>query len=77
LHRLEFIFSSHGFFEILKKTKPDKNGEIQLADALKKIIKSDMTTIAVELNDNEKRVDVGTPESYVDCIRESYEFFNK
>jgi UTP--glucose-1-phosphate uridylyltransferase len=64
-------------FEILKKTKPDKKGEVQLADALKKIIKSDMTTIAVELNDDERRVDVGTPESYVNCIRESYEFFNK
>jgi len=64
-------------FEILKKTKPDKKGEVQLAGALKKIIKTDMTTIAVELNDDEKRVDVGTPESYVDCISESYEFFNK
>ena len=63
-------------FEILKKIKPDKKGEIQLADALKKIIKSKSNTIAVELNDNEKRVDVGTPESYVDCIRESYQFFN-
>ena len=63
-------------FEILKKTKPDKNGEIQLADALKKIVKNGLTTIAVELNDNEKRVDVGTPESYVKCIKESYEFFN-
>ena len=64
-------------FDILKKTKPDKKGEVQLADALKKMIKTDMTIIAVELNDHEKRVDVGTPESYVDCIRESYEFFNK
>ncbi len=64
-------------FEILKKTKPDKKGEVQLSDALKKIIKSGLTTIAIELNDNEKRVDVGTPESYVDCIKESYEFFNK
>ena len=64
-------------FEILKKTKPDKNGEVQLADALKKIVKTGCTIIAVELNNNEKRVDVGTPESYVDCIRESYEFFNK
>ena len=63
-------------FELLKKTKPDKKGEVQLADALKKLIKNGLTTIAVELNDNEKRVDVGTPESYVDCIRESYEFFN-
>jgi UTP--glucose-1-phosphate uridylyltransferase len=64
-------------FDVLKKVKPDKNGEIQLADALKNLIKSEFTTIAVELNENEKRVDVGTPETYVDCIKESYEFFNK
>ena len=64
-------------FEILNKTKPDKKGEIQLADALIKLIRTGLTTIAIELNDNEKRVDVGTPESYVECIRESYEFFNK
>ena len=61
----------------MKKTKPDKKGEVQLADALKKIIKTGLTTIAIELNSNEKRVDVGTPESYVECLRESYEFFNK
>ena len=66
-----------GIFKILKKTKADKKGEIQLADALKKIIKNGATTIAVELNDDEKRVDVGTPESYVDCMKESFEFFNK
>ena len=70
-----YIFKP-SIFEILKKTKPDKKGEVQLADALKKLIKTGLTIIAVELNDNEKRVDVGTPESYVDCIRESYEFFN-
>lgn len=64
-------------FDVLKKVKPDKHGEIQLADALKSLVKSEFTTIAVELNDNEKRVDVGTPETYVDCIKESYEFFNK
>jgi UTP--glucose-1-phosphate uridylyltransferase len=71
-----YIFKP-SIFEILKKIKPDKKEEIQLADALKKILKSDMTMIAVELKDIEKRVDVGTPESYVDCIRESYEFFNE
>jgi UTP--glucose-1-phosphate uridylyltransferase len=63
-------------FDMLKKVKPDKNGEIQLADALKNLVKSEFTTIAVELNDDEKRVDVGTPEGFVNCIKESYEFFN-
>jgi UTP--glucose-1-phosphate uridylyltransferase len=63
-------------FDMLKKVKPDKNGEIQLADALKNLVKSEFTTIAVELNDDEKRVDVGTPEGFVNCVKESYEFFN-
>jgi len=62
-------------FEVLKKIKPDAKGEIQLADALKKMIKTDYKTVAVELKKDERRVDVGTPESYVECLKESYHFF--
>jgi len=61
-------------FEELKKVKPDKKGEIQLADAIKKIIKMGKT-VAVELKSNEKRIDVGTPESYIGCLKDSYKFF--
>ena len=58
-------------FKILEKTKPDYKGEIQLADAVKEIIKNGKT-FAVELKSKEKRVDVGTPESYVKCLNESF-----
>lgn len=71
-----YIFKP-SIFAILQKTKPDKKGEVQLADAIKQTIQSGVKTIAVELKDNEKRVDVGTPESYVKCLKESYRFFNK
>jgi len=63
-------------FKIIEKTKPDKKGEIQLADVVAKVI-SYGNTVAVELAQGEKRIDVGTPESYVKCINELYRFYNK
>jgi len=60
-------------FEELKKVKPDKKGEIQLADAIQSVIKKG-NTVAVELKPNEKRIDVGTPESYINCLKNSYTF---
>lgn len=70
-----YIFKS-SVFKTLKKTKPDKKGEIQLADAVKSII-SNGNAIAVKLKNNEKRIDVGIPENYVDSINTSYQFFKK
>ncbi|WOV93783.1 MAG: sugar phosphate nucleotidyltransferase [Candidatus Nitrosoabyssus spongiisocia] len=70
-----YIFKS-SVFKTLKKTKPDKKGEIRLADAVKSII-SNGNAIAVKLKNNEKRIDVGIPENYVDSINTSYQFFNK
>jgi len=64
-----YIFKP-SIFKILEKTKPDNKGEIQLADAVQNMIKNGKT-IAVELKAKEKRVDVGTPESYVKCLNES------
>lgn len=63
-------------FKIIEKIKPDKKGEVQLADAVAEVI-SHQNTVAVELDYNEKRIDVGTPESYVKCINELYKFYNK
>jgi len=60
-------------FEELKKVKPDKNGEVQLADAIQSVIKKGKT-VAIELKPNEKRIDVGTPESYIHCLKDSYTF---
>ena len=67
-----YIFKPLIFVE-LKKVKPDKKGEIQLADAIQSIIKM-RKTVAIELKPNEKRIDVGTPESYINCLKDSYTF---
>lgn len=70
-----YIFKS-SIFPILQKTKPDNKGEIQLADAVKSIINNG-NTVAIKLKRNEKRIDVGTPESYIKSINESYRFWSK
>jgi UTP--glucose-1-phosphate uridylyltransferase len=63
-------------FKVIEKTKPDKKGEVQLADAVAEVI-SHGNTVAVELIQSEKRIDVGTPESYVKCINELHRFYKK
>ena len=61
-------------FDKLKKTKPDKKGEIQLTDAIKAAIDSGERVFAVKLHKDEKRLDVGNPRRYWDALRESYEW---
>jgi len=63
-------------FDFLEKVKPDKNNEIQLADAMKKMIEN-KKSVAVLLHDDEKRIDFGNAESYIECLNMSYEFYNK
>ena len=59
-------------FRRLKDTMPDGNGEIQLTDAIKSMV-THGKCIAVELKAGEKRLDLGTPEGYVACIKDSFE----
>lgn len=63
-------------FNALEKSRIDKKYELQLAIAIQKIIKKG-NSIAVELKDNECRIDVGSPESYVDSLNISYKIFQK
>lgn len=60
-------------FRELERIEPDKNGEIQLSDAIQALITGGRC-IAVRLEDGERRVDVGTPESYVSCLDDSLEY---
>ena len=64
-----YIFKP-SIFDELKITRPDKNGEIQLTDAIKSLV-ANGKCVAVELKTGEKRMDVGTPESYAKCIKDS------
>ena len=55
-------------FKYLTKAKKYVNSEKQLAEAFNIAIKENKKIIGVLLNKNEKRVDIGTPDSYADLL---------
>lgn len=63
-----YIFRSmiHGLIE---KVKPDRNGEIQLTSAIARMIHEGGKVYGVELNRNERRIEIGTPSSYWNALR--------
>lgn len=56
-------------YEAIEKVKPDEKQEIQLADALQLLIDWKYKLYALELRPDERRIDVGTPETYLDILR--------
>jgi UTP--glucose-1-phosphate uridylyltransferase len=56
-------------YEAIKKVKPDKNGEIQLTDALKLLVAWNCQVYGLKLKSNERRIDIGTAESYLEMLR--------
>jgi UTP--glucose-1-phosphate uridylyltransferase len=59
---------------ILENTQPSIDGEIQLTDAIQKIIDKGLKVQAIKLEDNEIRLDVGTPETYWEAIVASHTY---
>jgi UTP--glucose-1-phosphate uridylyltransferase len=62
-------------FKALKATQPGKGGEIQLTDAIQKLIDWGLNVYAVKLNKNYKNLDIGSPERYWDALSLSYQHF--
>ena len=56
-------------YKAIKEVKPDKNGEIQLAEALQLLIKWNCKVFGLKLGSNEKRIDIGTAESYLEMLK--------
>jgi len=61
-------------FKALEKTLPGKGGEIQLTDAIQRLIEWGLNVFAVKLNQNEVRLDIGSPETYWEALSLSYKF---
>jgi UTP--glucose-1-phosphate uridylyltransferase len=62
-------------FKALEKTQPGKGGEVQLTDAIQKLIDWGLNVYAVKLNKNEVRLDIGSPETYWEALSLSYQHF--
>jgi UTP--glucose-1-phosphate uridylyltransferase len=58
-----YVFSP-AIFEALQRTPPDRNGEIQLTDAIKLLIQMGQPVYAWLLRPDQRRYDIGNFESY-------------
>ncbi|HXZ89957.1 MAG TPA: sugar phosphate nucleotidyltransferase [Candidatus Dormibacteraeota bacterium] len=66
-----YVFKRN-IFDALRATKPGKGGEIQLTDAIQKLIERGLKVLAVKLTADEIRLDIGTPETYWDALNQTY-----
>lgn len=66
-----YIFEAE-IFEALEATTPGKGGEIQLTDAIQRLIETKHTVRAIKLRPDDLRLDIGTPETYWEAIELSY-----
>jgi UTP--glucose-1-phosphate uridylyltransferase len=64
---------SNRIFKSLEIIKPGKNNEIQVTDAIQKLIEDKRVVQAIRV-DNEKFWDVGTPDAYWQALKESHLF---
>jgi len=62
-------------FKALETTKPGKNGEIQLTDAIQKLIDWGLNVYAVKLDESYTHLDIGSPERYWEALELSYKQF--
>lgn len=66
-----YIFDSV-IFKALENIQPGKGGEIWLTDAIQRLIEWGLKVHAVELETNEERLDIGTPETCWEAFNLSY-----
>jgi UTP--glucose-1-phosphate uridylyltransferase len=62
-------------FKALEETPTGLNGEIQLTDAIQKLIDLGLNVYAVKLDKSYAHLDVGSPERYWDALSLSYQRF--
>jgi UTP--glucose-1-phosphate uridylyltransferase len=56
-------------YEAIKEVKPDRNGEIQLTEALSLLVDWNAEVYGLKLKTDEKRIDIGTAESYIEMLK--------
>lgn len=68
-----YIFTPY-IMKALDTTSEDAGGELQLTDAIQKLIDTGGNILAVELDEKELRLDIGTPETYMEALSLSYRY---
>ena len=62
-------------FKALEATQPGTKGEVQLTDAIQKLIDWGLSVYAVKLDKNYSHLDVGSPKRYWDALALSHQRF--
>jgi UTP--glucose-1-phosphate uridylyltransferase len=62
-------------FKALEQTQPGRGGEIQLTDAIQKLIDWGLNVYAVKLSKEYVHLDIGSPERYWDALSLSHHHF--
>ena len=70
-----YLFN-HTIFDALDSIQPGKNNEIQLTDAIQKLIETTKIVKAIRV-DTEKFWDVGTPDAYWYALNDSHQYWEK
>jgi UTP--glucose-1-phosphate uridylyltransferase len=71
-----YIFRPN-IFKALESTEPGKNGEIQLTDAIQKLVNLGLRVYAVKLDDGYSHLDIGSPQRYWEALELSHKQFCK
>ncbi len=56
-------------YEGIEEAKPDEKGEMQIADAIQVLLRQQCTIYALKLRPGESRIDIGTPETYLETLK--------
>jgi len=56
-------------YEGIERAKPDEKGEMQIADAIQVLLKRQCKIYALKLRPGERRIDIGTPETYLETLK--------
>ncbi|MBM4400724.1 MAG: hypothetical protein FJ045_02110 [Crenarchaeota archaeon] len=62
-------------FEALEATEPGRSGEVQLTDAIQKLVDWGLKVYAVKLDNGYAHLDIGSPERYWEALELSYKRF--
>ena len=69
-----YIFEPE-IFQFIEKIKPKKNNEIQLTDAIEKMVNSGLDVYAMNLTKEITHMDIGNPQSYWQSLETSFRKF--
>jgi len=68
-----YIFSSR-IFESLRHTEFDDRSELQLTNAIQRLVRNGLSVYAVKLKQGEKRIEIGTPDTYWKAMKTTFRY---